>query len=234
MNSASVSSPAATTIDADVVKSGQLTRLIAYLSVCMLAAAFGAMVGPVWSYWWMLFGTFGLASAVGLDIVNRSRARRIDRVRSKRNAMRFARKLDELMSEMQVSDAIRAALHLLQPDAKEPTAQDTMGQAEARLFLDKPATIRRLLRSSGSTGYQPGEPLAGRMRNISRHGFGLAHDQRLERGFVLLECELENGQPIQFVGAVLWCERQEDGCYFSGGKLLDVLIPGGLQSKCVT
>ena len=114
------------------MKSGQLTRLIAYLSVCMLAAAFGAVVGPVWSYWWALFGTFGLASAVGLDIVNRSHARRVDRVRNKRLAMRVARKLDELMSDMEVSDAIRAVLRLLQRDAKDPTAQGTKGAGRSK------------------------------------------------------------------------------------------------------
>ena len=200
----------------------------------MLAAAFGAVVGPVWSYWWAIFGTFGLASAVGLDIVNRSRARRVDRVRSKRFAMRVARKLDELMSDMQVSDAIRAALRLLQPATTDPTARETSGQPAARLSLGKPVTIRRLLRSAGNPPYRPGEPLAGHLRDVSRHGFGLAHDQRLERGFVLLECELENGKPLLFVGEVLWCELQEDGRYFSGGKILDVLNPCDRQSACIS
>lgn len=195
----------------------------------MLAAAFGGFLGPVWSCWWMLFGAFGLASAVGLDIADRSRARRVDRVRNERLALRVARKLDELLSDLEVSDAIRAALRLLQPDAGDPAAGVTGDRPKAKLSLDKPATIRRLLRSAGNPDYRPGEPLAGRLRNVSQYDIGLAHDQRLERGFVLVECELENGRSIQFVGEVLWCERQGDGCYFSGGKLLDVSSPSDMR-----
>ncbi len=41
-------------------------------------------------------------------------------------------------------------------------------------------------------------------------------DQRLERGFVLLEFESENGEPLQFIADVLWCELQDGGCYGSG------------------
>jgi len=137
-----------------------------------------------------------------------------------------------MLSDMEASDAIRAALQLLQPGTKDLTAGGASGQAEARLSLEKPVTIRRLLRSPGNAGYRVREPLSGRLRNISRHGFGLAHDKQLERGVVLLEFELENGEPIQFVGEVLWCERQQDGYYFSGGKLLDVLSPGDQQSAC--
>ena len=89
-----------------------------------------------------------------------------------------------------------------------------------------------MLRSAGNVGYRLGEALAGRVRNMSRYGFGVAHDQRLERGIVLLEFELESGQPIQCVGEVLWCELQEHGCYFSGGKILDVLSPSDPQPAC--
>ena len=225
MNRANVTSHAVLSVDDDAAKSAPLTRLIAYLSLCMLAAAFGAMVGPAWSRWWAIFGAFGLISAIGLDVLNRSRARRADHTRRKRLALKAERKLDEMMGDMESSDAIRAALRQFQPDATDPTPQGTNRQAEPRLPLDKPATITRLLRSSGDAGYRLGEPLAGRVRNISRHGFGLAHDQRLERGFVLLEIDLENGEPLQFIADVLWCELQDSGCYFSGGKILEVVSP---------
>ena len=225
MNRASVTSQAVLLVDNDAAKSAPLTRLIAYLSLCMLAAAFGAMVGPAWSCWWAIFGTFGLTSAVGLDVLNRSRARRADRTRRKQRSLKAERKLDEMMSDMESSGAIHAALRQFQPDAKDPTPHGTNCQAEPRLPLDRPATITPLLRSSGDAGYRPGEPLAVRVRNISRHAFSLAHDQRLERGFAFLQFELENGEPLQLIAEVLWCELQDSGCYFSGGRLLEVVGP---------
>ena len=236
MNQASVTSQAVLSVNDDAPKSAPLTRLIAYLSLCMLAAAMGAMVGPAWARWWAIYGTFGLVSAVGLDILHRSRARRADRMRRMRRnqlALKAERKLDEMMGDMESSDAIRAALRQFQPGATDPTPQGTNCQAEARLPLNKPATITPLFRSSGDAGYRPGEPLAGRVRNISRYGFGLAHDQRMERGFVLLDLDLENGEPMQFIADVLWCELQESGCYFSGGKLLEVVGPSDVRPACI-
>jgi hypothetical protein len=230
MNQASVKSHAVLSVDDNAAKSAPLTRLIAYLSLCMLAAAFGAMVGPAWSRWWVIFGTFGLVSAVGLDVLNRSRARLANQTRRKQLSLQAERKLDEMLSEMASSSAIRAALRQFQPGATDSTRQGTTCQAELRLPLNKAATITRLLQSSGDAGYRLGESLAGRVRNISHYGFGLAHDQRLERGIVLLKCDLENGEPLRFIADVLWCELQDSGCYFSGGKILEVISPSDAQA----
>jgi hypothetical protein len=230
MNRASVTSRAVLSVDDDAAKAAPLTRLIAYLSLCMLAAAFGATVGPAWSRWWAIFGTFGLASAVGLDVLNRCRARLADHIRRKQLSLQAERKLDEMMSEMASSSAILAALRQLQPGATGPTRQGTNCQAEPRPPLNNPAIITRLLQSSGDAGCRLGESLAGRVRNISRHGFGLAHDQCLERGLVLLKCELANGEPLRFIADVLWCELQDSGCYFSGGRILEMISPSDAQA----
>ena len=48
-----------------------VSSLIAWLSVCMLAAAWGAMLGPGWTTSWKLWGAFGLAAAVGLNVADR-------------------------------------------------------------------------------------------------------------------------------------------------------------------
>jgi hypothetical protein len=229
MKQANVTSHAVLSVDDDVAKSAPLTRLIAYLSLCMLAAAFGSLIGPAWCGWWAIFGTFGLASAVGLDVMNRSRVRLADHRRRKRLSLKAERKVDEMMGSIESSSAIRAALRQLQPGATDPAPQGANRQTEPRQSLNKPATITRLLRSSGDEGYLLGESLPCRVRNISRYGFGLAHDQRLERGLVLLECDLENGEPPQFIADVLWCELQDSGCYFSGGRISEVVSPSDVR-----
>jgi hypothetical protein len=225
MNRADVTSDTVPLAHDDAAKSAPLTRLTAYLSLCMLAAAFGAMVGPAWCRWWAIFGTFGLVSAIGLDALNKSRTRRADHTRREQFALKAERKLDEIIGNTESSGAILTALRQLQPSATDPTPQGTNCQAEPRLTLNKPATITRLLRYSSAAVDRMGEPLAGRLRNVSRHGFGLAHDERLERGLVLLEIDLENGESLQFIADVLWCELQDGGCYFSGGKILEVVSP---------
>ena len=225
MNRASATLDAVPLADDDAAKSAPLTRLIAYMSLCMLAAAFGALVGPAWSRWWAIFGAFGLASAVGLDVLHRSRARLAADTLRKQLALKAERKLDEVLGDLRSSGAIRTVLRRFQPGATDPTPQDTNGQAEPRVPLDTPVTITRLLRYSGKAVDRLGKPVAGRVKDISRCGVGLAHDQRLERGPVLLEFELESGKPLQLVADVLWCELQDGGCYFSGGKILEVVSP---------
>ena len=107
-------------VDENCATSATITQLIAYLSLCMLAASFGAMIGPRWSHWWAIFGTFGLASALGLDVVNRSRARLAAESHRKRLARAAERKLDEVMGDMQSASAVRAALRQFQPGATAP------------------------------------------------------------------------------------------------------------------
>jgi hypothetical protein len=223
MNPQDATSQAIVLADEDVAKSSPIPRLIAYLSLCMLAAAFGARLGPLWCRWWAIFGLFGLASAIGLDLLSRSRARREGETRRQQLARKAECKLDEIICDTKSAGALRAALGQFQADATHPLPQDTNREAESRLPLNKPATITHLSRYSGDAIEPLGEPLAVRVRNISRYGFGLAHDQQLELGIVLLECELENGEPVQFVADVLWCELQDGGCYFSGGKILETV-----------
>jgi hypothetical protein len=184
------------------------------------------MIGPLWSHWWAIFGTFGLASALGLDVVNRSRARLAAETHRKRLAREAERKLDEVMGDMQSTSAVRAALRQFQSGATAPAPRGANGQGVPRLSLNKPARITRLLQYSGGVVQRMGDPLPGRVRNVSRQGFGLVHDERLDRGLVLLEIDLENGEPLQLLGGVLWCELQESGCYFSGGKILEVCAGG--------
>lgn len=233
MNRADVTSLAVPLADDDAAQSAPLPRLIAYVSVSMLAAAFGAMVGPVWCRWWAIFGAFGLASAIGLDVLNRSHARLAAHARRKQLALKAERKLDAIIGDLESSGAIRAALRQFDPNGTDPTPQGPNRQAEPSRPLNKPVTITRLFRSSRGAGHRLGKPLAGRVRSISRSGFGLAHDQRLERGVVLLEFALENGNPLQLVADVLWCELQESGCYFSGGKFLDVMGPSEARPASV-
>ena len=65
--------------------------------------------------------------------------------------------------------------------------------------------------------------VVGHVRNISGYGFGLAHECLLQPGYVLLEFELENHEPVEFIADLLWCEAQPNGKFFSGGKLLEVV-----------
>jgi len=191
----------------------------------MLAAALGTHLGPSWSRWWAIFGTFGLASAIGLEALNRSRARRAEETHIKQLALQAERKLNEIADDVRSSGAIRGALHHLLSCDPDPTPPG-VAEAERIASLDIPARITRLRQCPGGGNTAVGEPLAARIRKISRRGVGLAHNERLERGLVLLEVESEKGGRLKFLADVLWCELQNSGSYSSGGKILGVVSPG--------
>jgi len=208
-------------------KSGSVTRLIAYLSVCMLAAAFGSMLDQVWGRWWAIFGTFGLTSAVALDALCRCRARAEDLRKREKLSSQAKKHVDKMMREIEASDAMLAALHRIQPKITDSEPQRGDVRANPRQPVNASVTITPVCPLSGKLG----ESFTGHVRNISRHGVGLAHDRCLKREFVLLEIEGTNGEPILFVANLLWCELQASGQYFSGGKLVELLGTIGLDPR---
>ena len=151
-----------------VAKSEQGARLIAYLSLCMLAAAFGSLLDPFWCRWWAIFGVFGLTSALGLDILGRSRTRRKEKKVAKRLSLSTERHLDRMKDSMASSEAILAAVRQIQPDTKGSQSQRRNAKVEPRVSLNKPVTITSISKLSKSAGQSlAGRPVAGMMGSSS-------------------------------------------------------------------
>ncbi len=58
----------------DLARKTTLPALIAWLSVCMIAAGWGPELTPSLRQWWGWMGLFGLTAAVGLELSARSRS----------------------------------------------------------------------------------------------------------------------------------------------------------------
>ncbi len=200
-------------------KPGYTARLIGYLSICMLAAAFGSMLGTIWFPYWVIFGTFGLASAIGLNILSQSRARSEAVKRREIVALRTEKNLNKIVDIEESFNEVIGAVHQIQSDIADAKKHQRESDAETRVPLHKPVTITPLRGSTETAN----ESFGGSLRNISSRGFSLAHDCFLERGYVFLEFALENQEPLKFIADILWCERQAAGQYFSGGKFLELV-----------
>ncbi len=207
-----------TTHDAKV-ESGGIRGLVIYVSLCMAIAAWGALLGTGWSGWWAIFGAFGFVSAVGLDIRDRRLVRSMRQEREREATQRFVRKLDKVMSGMRAIDEIGTAVNEITRSISVAKVLDGACRGETRLPLNKGITIARLHDPDEMPDESSGESFTGYVRDISPKGVGLIHDRPIERGSVVLAFELESGDHIRLIADVLWCEVQEDGQYFSGGKL---------------
>ena len=195
-------------------KPGYVARLIGYLSLCMLAAAFGSMFGDKLLVYWLIFGTFGLVSAIGLNMISQSRTRYKELNEKKKLLQQAEKNLNKIVEIEESFDAIADAVRHIQSDIEITQKHQAV-------------TITPLNKSPGTTG----EHFEGTLWNISTNGFSLAHDFCLQRGYVLLLFALENREPIQFIADLLWCERQTDGRYFSGGKFLELVASVDVGSE---
>lgn len=215
---------------AGVDRSTPVTELIAALSVCMLAASFGALLGPEWCRSWALFGTFGLVSAVGLDAFHRTRDRAREQRRLKEMAVAAERGLCKAVISMESSATIRDAIRKVQENAVSEVSRSPTGSTRQRFPSHKQVTITPVRGRPETSGDWLGDSIIGRVRDISSYGIGLAHSRPLDRGPVLLAFDLKTGEHICFIAELLWCEAQGDGEYASGGKLMDVLNPEEAES----
>ena len=202
-----------------VEKPGYAARLIGYLSFGMLAAGAGAMFGETWGRVWFGFGLFGLVSSLGLNSLSRARARSKYLKKKEELSLQAEKHLTEMAIVEESFDEICEAVRRIQSDAMESKAKGGKSERETRSSLNKPVTITplewsRTIKDKSIEGY---------MRNISGHGFGLAHDCSLQQGYVLLELELENRETVGFIADLLWCEAQPNGQFFSGGKFLELV-----------
>ena len=209
--------------DQIVFGSQRLAGLIACLGLCMLTAAWGALVGPAWHRLWAIFGAFGLVSAIGLDVLAKSRLRSLIQEQEEKTGLRLEQNLNRLISGVQATDAIRAAVERIIECASDGESQSCRLGETSRLPLQMQVRITPILRLPGSTGERLGASFTGHARDISSRGIGLMHDCCLEGGSMLVDFELDNDEHIQFVADLLWCTRQDDGWYLSGGKLMKLL-----------
>ncbi|NQT14265.1 MAG: PilZ domain-containing protein [Planctomycetes bacterium] len=210
-------------------RSTPMTELIAGLSVCMLAAAFGAILGPESCRSWAIFGAFGLVSAVGLDVFRRTQEHLNGKKRERAQTVQAEQNLTKVIANMQSSSTIRKALRRIQESAASTVSRSPTGCTRPRLPVHKQVMITRLRGPSQTPEDCLGDSLTGYVRDISSSGVGLAHAENLDPGPVLLAFELRDGEQVSFIADVLWCEPQGDGQYFSGGRLMDVLDPEETQ-----
>ena len=81
--------------------------LIAWLSVCMLAAAWGTKMGPEWVTSWRDWGAFGLTAALGLNVADRLRTARRKRLEEENAQQRLERRISTVIEEESAEEYAR-------------------------------------------------------------------------------------------------------------------------------
>lgn len=194
-------------------------KLIAWLSVCVLAAAWGSNLDPEWRPLWREAGAFGLASAVGLSAARQMRSAYRRRTEQRSVEAQLTRRLATELFTSDASEHLRAIIERFFADfegwAVTPTDRrlGTDDHAPAELFYidcDHP----------GATQLETPSAVT-RVRNISQVGIGLSHPDPVTTGPALLAYETRDGARLVIGVEISWCRPTGDGEFVSGGRFVE-------------
>lgn len=207
-----------------------LPSLIAWLSLCLLAAAWGHTLDEQWQVVWAEIGAFGLVSAVGLGALEKARQARIARVYNRVMQARVECGLARLNEHSAAVDSINTAVRRLaehaarRRSAKIAFASRGKRRWQSDLLGDYPLEIVPVEDNDEPFDSKSVPPIAGCLRQISSQGVSFEHDESFTAKIVLLTFQLSDTQRLSFVVDVMWSQKTVDG-FMSGGTVLAVGVP---------
>ena len=205
--------------------------IIGWLSVCLLAGAYGHTLDTQWQQLWAEMGALGLAAALGLGSIDRLRRARLKRLRDLALQARFEFGLDRLHQHTATLDSINSAVRQLAMQAssevrgKIGTATRNRRRDQMELLADFPLEIIPVDERDETSRLLP--PLMGTLQQVSSRVVSFEHTEAFSTRTVMLN--FRTGQRrLSFVVEVTWTQKVEDA-YCSGGTILAVGVPSEQQ-----
>lgn len=229
----------------------RLVELIGWLSLCLLAAAWGPSMESGWRQVWGVFGMFGLVSAAGLEAVQRVRMSQAQKREQNQALVRYENAMESIQRQKKADAAIQRATrriaefaaqqHVTVPgvelddEAGEEAAENR--RSEKRTKCSLPVEI---LVNNAEGRYVPwteDDSHKAYIRDISPSGIGLLLNKRVDAHRAILRVILENDECVSLSACLLWCRPVKEGWFSSGGKLTEVIadappvLPTTVQSS---
>ncbi len=206
-----------------------IPNMIAWLSLCVLAAAWGHTLDEHWQSIWAQMGAFGLAAAVGLGALEKARVVRQNRLQNCAMRARLECGLARMNEHGATLESINAAVQRLTQHAlhhkhgaprKAPPGTRSW---QAQLLSNFPIEVTPV-EDRGDSDCELTDPVAGFLRDISSRAVSFEHVEAFGTHLVLLTFKLGDKQRLSFVVDVLWTEKSNGG-FASGGTVLAVGVP---------
>jgi hypothetical protein len=195
--------------------------MIAWVSSCLLASGVSTMFNESTRMLWMIWGCFGLASAVGLDVAARFRERIRTEGLNRIATSRFDHDMKVESEEKQTHAAIReVVVRLLRHSATGQSGASLRAEVRHSCELEAEILLRRDGEQAATT---PGNlRLAAKVTNLSTLGFELTLADRLSPQRITIIISAFDSDPVTMNGEVLWCSPQSEGVHLAGGRFLNV------------
>jgi hypothetical protein len=201
--------------------------VIGWLSVCLLAGAYGRTLDERWQQLWAEMGLLGLAAALGLSSIDRLRKSRMKRLRDLAMQARFEFGLDRLHQHTATIDSINSAVRQLAQQAsldmrsKLGTAQRNRRRDQMELLADYPLEIVPVDERAETSVLLP--PIMGTLQQVSSRVVSFEHIETVPTRTVMLNFSTGERR-LSFVVEVTWTQKI-DGAFSSGGTVLAVGVP---------
>ncbi len=203
------------------------SALISWLSVCLLAGAYGHTLDARWQAIWAEMGMLGLAAGLGLGSIDRFRQARLTRLRELALQSRLEFGLNRLHQDSATIDSINAAVRMLAHQAsvdmrgKLGMAQRNHRRDQMQLLTDYPLQIIPVIEDHETSTLL--SPVEGTLQQISSRVISFEHEEPIPTRTVLLTFHIGE-KHLSFVVDVNWTQKV-DGTYSSGGTVLVVGVP---------
>ena len=213
--------------------SGRLVKvpsLIAWISLCLLAAAWGHSLDLRLQVLWAQLGAFGLAAALGLECIQRMRKSRAHSIRNRAVRARMESGLSRMGEESATLDSINAAVRRLtdhvvsQRRLASSNTSLPKRHREAQLLGEYPLELTPVGNVNEDSSLEAAPTVPGRTRQISSTAISFEHVEPLNAQIVLATFNLKKGERLSFVVDVIWTEKTAGGLV-SGGTLLAAGVP---------
>jgi hypothetical protein len=216
-----------------LARKSSLRSLIAWLSVCLLTAGWGAKLDSSVREQWARVGSFGLAAAVGLEVA--ARTRRLLKMRAQQNATnrRITRNVDDVAAQSASLAQLGEMLqHICQDSGTDLAPSGEVGE-EPRLRFRLPVQLRPLIGDETASPPRGPHSFVAHVRNISATGVGLIHNEHIDSPRYVLDFPLKSGDSLSVLVELIWQHRLADGPYHSGGKLIEAVRTGDGQTESI-
>jgi hypothetical protein len=214
-------------------QTSNLLNLIGWLSVCLLAAAWGRMLDDQWQGIWARVGAFGLAAAVGLkslETARRSREKFVRDLTARTSREGRLAQLNERSAALEVIDrAIRRLTRYVVFHGRRQAANPTRGKSRHTLS-QFPLEVIPVKDDGDAFDIGSARSIAGRLRAISSSVVSFEHDEAFAERVVLVTFTVENREQLCFVVDVIWTGTVNDG-FASSGAVMAVGVPDDQASK---
>ena len=188
-----------------------VSALIAWLSLCMLAAAWGQSIDEHWRGPWLNVGTFGLVAAVAFGSIEKAQIARTKWLRQQSERKIFEGRLERLNEQNVTIESINNAIRQLARHA---------GSELNRYPLE--------VMPAGENGeafeFGSARTIIGLLRKISSSAVSFEYEQAFPERIVLLTFHVGKRLPLCFVVDVMQTQKSTCG-FISSGAVMAVGVP---------